>query len=154
MHRTAYALVAAAFLGGYQLGAYRDHRAALIEVDRAFDSATAERGAAGWTSFFAADGKMVRSTGEIVTGPTAVQALMHPLFDNKDNSLRWRPEFAETSRAGDLGYTVGSSKFRHKDAAGRLVENTGRYVTIWRKSGSSWKVALDIGTSGPPAPVE
>ncbi|MEZ5355912.1 MAG: nuclear transport factor 2 family protein [Bryobacteraceae bacterium] len=154
MHRSLVPLVALAFLGGYLLGARREYRADVMAADRAFDLATAERGASGWTSFFASDGKMVRSGGAIVTGPGEVRSLMEPLFADKDNSLRWTPEFAETSRAGDLGYTVGSSKFRHKDAAGRMVENTGRYVTIWRKTSGGWKVALDIGTSGPAKPVD
>lgn len=145
-------LLAAA--AGYQAGARRDHRHELLEADRAFDRATAERGVSGWTSYFAADGKMVRGNGEIVTGPPAIEKLMQPLFAEPATSLRWAPDFAESSKSGDLGYTIGSSKLRSRDAAGKATERDGRYVTIWRKVAGQWKVALDIGTSGPVRAVE
>ncbi|MEZ5399620.1 MAG: DUF4440 domain-containing protein [Bryobacteraceae bacterium] len=147
-------LVSLAFGLGYGVGARRDDRVDLLEVDRAFDRATAERAAGGWVSFFAADGKMVRGNGEIVSGHTAIGKSMSALFSAKDTSLRWSPEFAEASKSGDLGYTVGSSRFRRRGTEGKLVESAGRYVTIWRKTGGRWKVALDIGASGPERPVE
>jgi len=138
-----------ALASGYQLGARKDHRQAILDADRAFDARTAERGVEGWVSFFAEDGKMIRSTTEVVKGHAAIRELMGPLFADKNNSLRWEPEYGEAARSGDLGYTIGRSKFRGRNAEGKTVERDGRYVTIWRNTGSGWKAALDIGSSTP-----
>lgn len=135
------------FLVALYLGAasLKDYQTQLLNADRAFDRATAENGSAAWASFFAEDGRMIRGDGQIVAGRPAIRQLMAPLLDNRDNSLRWEPDFAESSKSGDLGYTTGKSKLHTKDG-----DREGRYVTIWRRDKSGqWKVALDIGVSNP-----
>jgi uncharacterized protein (TIGR02246 family) len=132
-----------------------DAREALMQADRDFDAVTAAKGADGWASFFAEDGRMYRANGEIVRGRAAIRALMAPLFGNPKNSLRWQPDSAEVAQSADLGYTTGTSKARVAGPDGKIAERDGKYVTIWRKQkDGSWKVALDIGVSGPPRTVD
>lgn len=151
MSKTFPLLAAAA--AGFLVGA-RDWRTDVMKADREFDLATSRRGADGWASYFAPDGKMILSDTRIVEGQKAVGDLMRPLFADPANSLRWQPEFADVAKSGDLGYTVGSSKRIGKAQDGALVESQGRYVTIWKKQrDGSWKVALDIGSSTAPRPI-
>jgi ketosteroid isomerase-like protein len=125
-----------------------------MEADRAFDKETAAKGVEGWVSFFAGNGRM-HGGGEIIQGHDAVRKAMAPLFAQPGNSLRWYPVTAEAARSGDLGYTTGESVRRVRAPDGKLMESHGRYVTIWRRQKDrSWKVELDIGSSGPPKPVE
>ncbi|MCC6588537.1 MAG: DUF4440 domain-containing protein [Bryobacterales bacterium] len=150
-----FAVVMAAAAAGYVAGARKDFRAELMEADRAFDRTTAEKRSDGWVAFFHGDGKMVRQDGRIVEGPEQIREQMDPLFSVKENSLRWAPDFAEASKSGDLGYTVGTSKLRFKYPKGEWMERDGRYVTIWRRGpDGQWKVALDIGSGGQPKPVQ
>ena len=65
--------------------------------------------------------------------------------------LNWAPEFADISRAGDLGYTTGPWEFRKtpQDPPGAF----GHYVTMWRKqANAAWKAELDNGISHERAP--
>jgi ketosteroid isomerase-like protein len=76
--------------------------------------------------------------------------------------LTWRPAFAEASRAGDLGFTLGPWELHSQDPKDTDVAY-GTFATVWRKpADGNWKVAVDLGTDGPkpaaavatPAPVE
>ena len=131
-----------------------DERARLLQMDRDFDQATAERGLAGWLRYFADDGQMFPDQGQVVRGPGAIGQAMAPAFAQAGFSLRWKPLAAEVSRAGDLGYTYGTYVAKRVDAAGQPIARYGKYVTIWKKQrDGTWKVVLDIGNTSP-APAE
>ncbi len=139
-----------AVAAGFLAGLHAQPRAGdvLLEADREFDRVTASSGVEGWVSFFAEDGMMFRNTGAVVTGRDGIREMMEPLFSKKENSLRWRPEFAGMAASTDLGYTSGTSILRYLEN-GEPMEKPGRYVTIWGKQGDgSWKVVLDIGNQG------
>jgi ketosteroid isomerase-like protein len=64
-----------------------------------------------------------------------------------DNILNWKPDFAEISVSGELGYTTGPWEF----SKGNDPKNPiafGHYVSIWQnQADSKWKVIVDIGIS-------
>lgn len=128
-------------------------RAALMEADRAFARATAERGVEGWVEYFAADGAMTRPGGVIV-GPDSIRAFMTPTFADTSFALTWEPERAVMGGAGDLGYTIGRWQTRGRNQQGQVMVRAGTYLTVWRKQpDGSWKVEMDIGSpDGPAAP--
>ncbi len=120
--------------------------AELMDVDRAFARAVAERGVDGWVSFFAADGMMV--SGQLTTkGQDSIRALMTPAFADPSYALEWEPTHAEVAASGDFGYTLGRYVSSQTDAEGSAVRQTGSYVSVWRKDADGmWKVALDVGS--------
>src|SRR5580765_686156 len=78
-------------------------RAALMDADRRFNNATAERRTDGWMEFIAEDGQMIRSAGTI-TGRAAIRDEMGKAFADTSFSLRWEPLQADVGAGGDLGY--------------------------------------------------
>ena len=63
--------------------------------------------------------------------------------------VSWEPEYADVSRAGDLGYTSGPAVLTDQSPA-RKPPRHGTYFTIWRKQAdATWKVVLDAGSDGP-----
>jgi ketosteroid isomerase-like protein len=125
-----------------------DDRASLMAADREFERATDARGAAGWTSFYAADAVTISPRSQLTRGAAAIGAAAERDFADSTTRLRWQPEFAEASRGGDLGYTYGRWQFlSFKSRADSAVVARGRYVTIWRRQrDGSWKVLLDTGS--------
>ncbi|MDH3498223.1 MAG: DUF4440 domain-containing protein [Gemmatimonadota bacterium] len=122
----------------------------LLEADRAFAQATAERGVEGWVSYFAADGIQFRQA-EPVIGHDAIRAFMEPAFQDPNFSLTWEPVSGELSASGDLGYTRGRFESRGSLPDGTVASGAGSYVTIWRRmEDGTWKVAVDIGNPDPP----
>ncbi len=127
----------------------------LLAADRAFAAATAARGAAGWGSFFAADGFMVPPSGELPKGgPAGAEAEMRAFLADSKASLGWHPEQAVLALSGDLGYTLGTWERHATGPDGQVVIRTGRYLTVWRRQADgTWKVAADIGNVAPPSPA-
>jgi len=123
----------------------------LLKMEAAFDQATVERGLDGFMSFFAEDGAILVPNLGPVKGKAAIRKIRERGFARPGFSLRWKPEFADISAGGDLGYTYGPYTAKVTDADGKVVVSTGRYCTIWkRQKDGSWKVALDMGVNDDP----
>lgn len=123
-----------------------EQRAQLLEADRAFARATAERGVEGFQSFLAEDAGTLRPDQPILRGREAHAELWRDLLEDPLRRIAWEPELAEVSAAGDMGFTVGRYEITEETATGERVVATGHYVTIWRKQrDGSWKVVFDSG---------
>ena len=122
-----------------------DHRQELLDADRAFDRETAARGLDGWMSWFAPDAHLNTPQGE-VRGEANVRQHYSAMFARQDFSIRWKPFFAESSKDGTMGYTMGTAVISFKDDNGELRKRDGHYLTIWRRQPDGrWKVVTDMG---------
>lgn len=120
-------------------------RTELMEEDRAFASATGERGVDGWLAYFEPGGVMILGSGEI-RGDDAIRSLMGPLLADSTIAFGWTPVRAEVARSGDFGYTVGNYAIRPADDDDAEPLSYGMYLTVWRRQeDGSWKVTADIG---------
>ena len=122
----------------------------LLQADRDFAQATAQRRLAGWMEFMAEDA--VLFSGKPVVGKEAIRAFYAPAFANPDFQLRWQPVRAEMFPAGNMGYTSGRYELHSRNSQGKSVLARGSYVTVWRKQpDGKWKVVADGGSPDPPA---
>lgn len=130
-------------------------RAALMDADREFAQAFAERGVEGWVSFFDDKGIQLPGGTAAAWGREEIEELAGRLFAAPNfTSLTWEPVYAQVAAAGDLGYTLGTYEATGTGEEGEELTQQGNYVTIWRKQeDGSWKVAFDTGNPGPPLRV-
>jgi ketosteroid isomerase-like protein len=119
----------------------------LESADRAFAADTAARGIDGWMAAFDPAGAMWERGRKQTLSAEAIRASMGPLFA-RGVQITWQPVASGLSPAGDLGYTVGTSRSTAPDDRGARVEtHRGSYVTIWRRQpDGSWKVLFDTGS--------
>jgi ketosteroid isomerase-like protein len=116
-----------------------------LEAD--FMKAAAEKGSAGYMSYYADDAVEVPNGGPLIQGKINIAKGMG-FLDDKNNSLTWAPVGADISASGDLGYTYGTFEFRSKDKDGKPVVEHGKYTSIWKKQkDGSWRVVLDMGNA-------
>jgi ketosteroid isomerase-like protein len=124
-----------------------DSAVALRQLEADFMKAAAERGSAGYMSYYADDAVEVPNGGPIIQGKVNIAKGMG-FLDQKDNHLTWTPIGADMSASGDLGYTYGTFEFRSKDKDGKPVVDYGKYTSIWKKQkDGSWKIVLDMGNA-------
>jgi ketosteroid isomerase-like protein len=119
----------------------------MVETERAFARAAAEKGTReAFAEFIADKGILFRPTP--VVGKKWMQE--HPLPPSTTRPLlSWQPIFAAISRGGDLGYTTGPWEFK-QDIKDAKASAFGNFMTVWRKQpDGSWKFALDLGISNP-----
>lgn len=121
--------------------------AALMRTDREFQKVAAERGAAGFASFF--DEEAVVMVGnKPVVGPKGVEEARTPFFAVHGNRLDWEPTSAESEH--DLGCTLGRYKITRMNDKGEKTISHGTYLTAWRRQpDGSWKVIFDGGMPDP-----
>lgn len=124
----------------------------ILAADRAFARAVADRDRARFLSFLAEVTTFNGGTPAEVRGRDGVLQDWSPFFEADGPTLSWAPSSGQVLGAGDLGYTVGQSVLRRKDAGGRVVERRGEYLTVWRRQpDGSWKVVFDTGSTLQPA---
>jgi ketosteroid isomerase-like protein len=121
----------------------------LRQLEGEFMKAAAERGSAGYMSYYADDAVEVPNGGPTIQGKVNIAKGMG-FLDQKDNHLMWTPVGADISASADLGYTYGTYEFRSKDKDGKPVVDHGKYTSIWKmQRDGSWKVVLDMGNATP-----
>ncbi|HEX8813875.1 MAG TPA: DUF4440 domain-containing protein [Terriglobales bacterium] len=127
----------------------RDSPATIMNVESEFMQAAADRGSAGYMSYYAADAVELPDGGDAILGKDNIAPGM--AFLDQGGKLTWTPQFSDLS--GDLAYTYGTWVFtsKDKDKDGNPMTQSGKYTTIWKKQhDGSWKVVLDMGNSSKP----
>jgi ketosteroid isomerase-like protein len=118
-------------------------RRALAQNEREFARMAAAKGMrTAFLAFIADDAILFRPT------PTNGKKWWTERAD-ASGLLSWEPVYADVSRAGDLGYTLGPWEYRPKGPEDKPVAY-GYYMSIWRKQADgSWKFVMDQGTPTP-----
>jgi len=129
-------------------------RAALRQADIEFAKAAGAKDVDRLVSFYAADAAMFPPNAAIVTGKEAIRKLWSQTVALPAYSLSWQASKVEVSRAGDLGYLLGTYEETMNDPEGKPVTERGKYVAVWRKQASAdWKVVADIWNTDQPPPA-
>jgi ketosteroid isomerase-like protein len=104
---------------------------------------------------FCADNASILGPGApIVTGKQAIGHLFSEFFALPNFKISWHATKVEVARSGELGYSVGAYEMSFKDPSGQIVNERGKYVTVWkRQANRHWKVIYDIFNSDLPAPA-
>jgi ketosteroid isomerase-like protein len=112
----------------------------LVKSEEAFAKMSEEKGT---NKAFAA----YLTDDAIVFRPNPIKGKDLYLEAKEDGSkLIWKPEYADISLDGKLGFTTGPWKYSRDS-----IKIYGHYITIWqRQANSEWKVILDGGIPHPP----
>ena len=117
----------------------------LMQADRDFAKATAEKGVDGWMAFMAPGAVLLGAEPKV--GPDQIRATMTEELQPGAH-LTWEPTKAGFIGDGDIGYTIGRFEFRATDKQGKTTSFKGTYMTTWQKQkDGTWKVIGDIGSS-------
>lgn len=117
---------------------------ALMQADRDFARATAERGIEGWMSYMAEDAaRMPAPGGEFIRGHDAIRSADSPLIESEEVALVWEPTAAHLFGDGATGVTTGDYRLVRRDDEATV--GCGSYVSFWRHGAAGWKVLFDTG---------
>lgn len=115
----------------------------IVDNERAFERAAIERGTrAGFLEFLAETSVVLGPQPK--PGRAATEAGPAP-----GAPLRWRPDLASISGAGDFGWASGPF-LSYPASTAEPPAAAGHYFTVWRREdGGAWRVLLDGGVSYP-----
>src|SRR5205807_7658898 len=113
------------------------NRRALVEMEHAFAKAAATKGTRDAFIEFLADDGIVFQPGPVNGKKFWTER------ERRKGSLSRESEYADISRAGDLGWSTGPWEVRPNGPSDKPVA-FGEYFTIWKKQNDgSWKAVLD-----------
>ena len=126
-------------------------RQAIAKTEADFQKARGERGLEGWLSFFADDTADFTRGEPFSFTKDEMRKRLEKDFDPADE-LTWKAAKIEVARSGDLAYSLGTWHLKGKNPKGEEVEQTGKYLTVWKKQKDGrWRVVADTGNVDPPA---
>ena len=129
-------------------------QAAIRNADAEWSKVAGAKNVDEFVAVFTENASALPPNTPILTGREAIRKWMSELMANPGFSVSWQANTVEVSRAGDLGYTVGTYEFALHDAEGNPISDRGKYVTVWKKQADGkWKVVADIFNSDLPAPA-
>ncbi len=118
----------------------------LLNTDKQFALYSKANGTAeAFRKFLMEEALQFSAGGNIIFGSESIYNIMKQEEGAYD--LLWEPQFAEVAESGDLGWTWGYYDLHIKQTSDTRY---GKYLNVWKRNEQGeWKVAADIGNSGP-----
>jgi ketosteroid isomerase-like protein len=123
----------------------------LKATDIAWSAAAGTKNADAVAGFMTADGATLPPNEPIAKGMEAVKKGWAGLLSLKDVEISWQPTTVQVAESGEIGYTSGTYKLAFTDPKGAKVNDTGKYLEVWKKVDGKWKCYLDMYNSDAPA---
>jgi ketosteroid isomerase-like protein len=122
-----------------------DNAKALAKVDGDWSKTPAKRDATLMCSYYAPDAVLYPPNDVIAMGRPAALKIWTSALADPTYTISWTAVSAQVSKSGELGVTEGTYSESYKGSDGKMVNNTGKYVTVWAmdKDGN-WKATQDI----------
>lgn len=106
--------------------------------------------AAGIAQLYAEDAAVMPANEKAAQGRVAIGEWWNRWMQVPGYDLTFQTDQLLLSRSGDMALDRGTYRFAATLPAGP-IDDTGKYVVVWRKVGGEWKVAADIFNSDLPA---
>jgi uncharacterized protein (TIGR02246 family) len=124
----------------------RAEEQAIREQVRRYQQAVTSKDPAAAASIFAQDAAFLLTGMPLVRGQSAVREAFIPFMGTPGFALTFEPTRIELAQAGDLAYELGTYRLAMDAPTGR-VDDTGKYVTVWKKTGDRWEIVVDAPSS-------
>ena len=124
---------------------------ALRDLDAQWSKAAAARNVDAAVSYYSDDATLLAPNAPAVSDKQSIRAAWSALL-GPDTSLSWQASKVEVARSSDLAYLMGVYQMTSKDAQGKPVTDSGKFVEVWRKQADgNWKTVADIFNTDLPA---
>ncbi len=119
-----------------------DVRSEIEAANKAFEAAVSRSDGPGVAALYTDNAQLLPAESDFVTGTEAIGQFWQAAFDSgiKGVSL----VTLEVENHGDTAYEVGKLELRGAD--GKVLDRA-KYVVIWKKEGTTWKLHRDIWTT-------
>ncbi len=129
-----------------------DDEAAIRASIEEWSASAQAKDAAKFASFYTEDGILMLERMPNLRGPAAIEEAHAGMMQDPNFGLSFDPDHVEVARSGDLAYETGAYTMTMSDPEGNPATQGGHYVVVWKKDATgSWKVAVDVPVSDPPA---
>ncbi|MEP7212983.1 MAG: DUF4440 domain-containing protein [Acidobacteriota bacterium] len=122
----------------------------LKATDIAWSAAAGKKDADAVAAFMTADGATLPPNEPAAKGTEAVKKGWAGILGLKDVNISWQPTTVQVADSGEIGYTSGIYSLSFTDPKGAKINDTGKYLEVWKKVDGKWKCHLDMYNSDIP----
>ncbi len=117
----------------------------VVETEKAFEKRVEEKGIAESFYYFAdKNAVIIRENDSLIYGKESILKYYNNKRSNKKISLKWKPDFVEVAKSGELAYTFGKYFYEVTDSLGKKTTYKGIFHTIWKKQpDGTWRYVWD-----------
>ena len=140
--RMVIGFVSIALLSASPILAADSVRSEIEAANKIFEAAVSRSDGPGVAALYTDNAQLLPAQSDFVTGTEAIGQFWQAAFDSgmKGVSL----VTMEVEKQGDTAYEVGELDILGADGT---VLDHAKYIVIWKKEGSSWKLHRDIWTT-------
>jgi uncharacterized protein (TIGR02246 family) len=146
MRYSSTAIVAMVFAVGTTLASQTDLRKAIEAQNKRFGAAVEKGDVAALGALYTDDAQALPPNSDVVEGRAAIQEMWKGVLASGVGGASLETTDVETE--GNLAYETGRYQMRSKD--GKVLDR-GKYVVVWKRSGSDWRIHRDIWNTSMPA---
>lgn len=106
--------------------------------------------AAAIAQLYADDGAVMPPNEKAASGRESIEQWWSSSMQTPGFDLTFETDQLVVSQAGDMALDRGTYRFAATPPGG-AIDDSGKYVVVWRKVDGEWKVAADIFNSDGPA---
>ena len=121
----------------------------LDKLNAEFTAAFNAKDAARVASFYTEDASLMPPNQPLVKGRPSIEAYWRGAFEQGVANLQLRA--VESSTAGTLGFEAGTAVVTVKTPGG-VIKETSKYVVVFKRTDTGWKMAYDIFNGDAPPP--
>ena len=111
-------------------------------VDTKWQKAAADRDLITMVESYTDDAIMMEPGLPAFVGKTAIREQWRRELGDKAFALTW--SIAALEIRGDMAFTRGRYDVTYTDEKGVVVDEVGKYIVVWKKIGTDWKVSSEI----------
>ena len=127
-----------------------DVRTQIEAANKNFEAAAAKGDGAALAALYTSDARLLPANSDFVIGTAAIQKFWQGVLDSGIRGATLKTLEAEGH--GTVAHEVGT--YELPDQGGKTLDK-GKYVVIWKKVGTQWRLHRDIWTTSmPPAPAK
>ena len=123
----------------------------LRDLDAQWSAAAGSKNVDKTVSYYSDDAMVLPANGATASTKDAIRKVWNDTLAGPGVAISWKVVKVEVAKSGDLAYVTGTYEMTMNDAAGKPMNDKGKYVEVWEKKGGAWKCGVDIWNSDLPA---
>jgi len=120
----------------------------LRDLDAQWSKAAAAKDLEQTVAYYSDDAIVLPPNAASATTKQAIRSAWKDLLASPGLVITWNPTRVELSKSGDMAWVSGMYELTMNDAAGRPINDRGKYLEVWEKQADgNWKCGADMWNS-------
>ena len=124
----------------------------LRDLDEQWSKAAAAKDLEQTIAYYSDDAIVLPPNAASASTKEAIRNTWKDLLASPGLIITWKPTRVELGKSADLAWVSGTYELTMSDAAGRPINDRGKYLEIWKKQpDGNWKCSADMWNSDLPS---